>query len=64
MEENHHHPSDDDYQTSHWEGAKAVADIMGLIGLRVAQQPELPEWFPDSPYGKLKRGARLGATGN
>jgi hypothetical protein len=64
MEVNYHQPSDDVYQTWHWEGAKAVADIMGLIGLRVAQQPELPEWFPDSPYGKLKRGARLGATGN
>lgn len=64
MKTNYHQPSDDIYKTWHWEGAKAVADIMALIGLRVAQQQEMPSWVPTSPYGKLKRGDRLGAAGN
>ena len=64
MKVNYHQPSDDIYKTWHWEGAKAVADIMALIGLRVAEQAEMPSWVPTSPYGKLKRGDRLGAAGN
>ena len=62
MKLNYHQPSDDIYKTWHWEGAKAVADIMGLVGLRVAQQAEMPAWIATSPYGKLKRGDRLGAA--
>lgn len=64
MKVNYHQPSDDVYKTWHWQGAKAVADIMALIGLRVANQPEMPSWFPTSPYGKMKRGDRLGAATN
>ena len=64
MKLNYHQPSDDVYKTWHWEGAKAVADIMALVGLRVAQQAEMPSWVVTSPYGKLKRGDRLGASGN
>ena len=64
MKLNYHQPSDDIYKTWHWEGAKAVADIMALVGLRVAQQADMPAWVATSPYGKLKRGDRLGAAGN
>lgn len=64
MKVNYHQPSDDVYKTWHWEGAKAVADIMALVGLRVADQAEMPTWVATSPYGKLKRGDRLGAAGN
>lgn len=64
MKLHYHQPSDDVSKTWHWEGAKAVADIVALIGLRVAQQAEMPSWVATSPYGKLKRGDRLGAAGN
>lgn len=60
----YHQPSDDVYKTWHWPGAKTVADIMALVGLRVAQQTEMPSWLPGSPYAKLKRGDRLGVSGN
>jgi hypothetical protein len=52
----YHQPSDDIYEGWNWGGAKTVADIMALIGLRVAQQPEMPAWLPSSPYANLKRG--------
>ena len=64
MKVNYHQPTDDVYKTWHWGGAKAVADIMALVGLRVAEQTEMPAWLPSSPYVKLKRGDRLGAAGN
>ena len=62
MKLHYHQPADDVYKTWHWEGAKSVADIMALVALRVAQQTEMPSWVPTSPFGKLKRGDRLGAA--
>ena len=40
----------------HWEGAKTVADIMGILGLRIANQEKMPEWLKTSVYADLKRG--------
>jgi Zn-dependent M28 family amino/carboxypeptidase len=55
---NYHQPSDDIYATWYWEGAKTVADIMAIMGLRVAEQQQMPAWVSDSPYANLKRGTQ------
>ncbi len=52
----YHQPSDDVMRNWHWEGAKTVADIMGILGLRIANQEKMPAWLATSIYGKLKRG--------
>jgi len=53
----HYHQATDDVMEGwHWEGAKTVADIMGILGLRIAQQEAMPSWLSSSPFGKLKRG--------
>ncbi len=62
MKANYHQPSDDISQTWNWTGPKTVADIMAIVGLRVAQQPDMPMWLPTSPYGTLKRGDHLGGN--
>jgi hypothetical protein len=56
MQVYYHQPSDDIYKTWHWQGAKTVADIMAIMGLRVAGQQEMPSWVSGSPYANLKRG--------
>jgi hypothetical protein len=55
----YHQPSDDIYQTWYWEGAKTVADMMTIMGLRVANQQEMPAWVNGSSYANLKRGNKL-----
>ncbi len=52
----YHQPSDDVYPTWHWPGAKTVADVMGILGLRIAQQDAMPTWSPTSLYRDLRRG--------
>lgn len=57
----YHQPSDDISDTWYWEGARTVADIMAIVGLRIAQQNEMPSWASNSPYANMKRGDRLPA---
>lgn len=52
----YHQPSDiirDDWA---WEGAKTVADVMGVMGWRIANAETMPSWLPTSRFGKLERG--------
>jgi hypothetical protein len=58
MQVYYHQPADDIGKTWHWPGAKTVADIMALMGLRVAGQQEMPSWVSGSPYSNLKRGQK------
>lgn len=60
----YHMPSDDVYPTWHWPGARTVADMMALMGWRLAQQDAMPSWLQTSPYAALTRGntARLPGT--
>lgn len=58
MQVYYHQPSDDIYKTWHWEGAKTVADVMAIMGLRVAGQQEMPFWVSGSPYAHVKRGSK------
>lgn len=39
-----------------WEGAKTVADVMGIMGLRLANADAMPSWLATSRFGKLQRG--------
>ncbi|MCO6509370.1 MAG: M28 family peptidase [Aridibacter famidurans] len=52
----YHQPSDDVMSDWHWEGAKTVADLMGILGLRLSNQEGMPSWNKSSRFGELKRG--------
>ena len=52
----YHQPSDDIFPTWHWPGAKTVADMMGVLGWRLAMRDGMPAWKTSSPYRDLKRG--------
>jgi len=54
---NYHQPTDDVMDDWHWEGAKTVADMMGILGLRISNQAKAPTWLPTSEYSKIDRNA-------
>ena len=39
-----------------WSGAKTVAVVMGIMGLRISDGAAMPEWLPTSRFAKLERG--------
>ena len=53
---NYHQPTDDVMKNWYWGGAKTVADMMGVLGLRISNQEKMPVWLETSVYGDLKRG--------
>lgn len=53
---NYHQPGDVIEKTWAWEGAKAVADVMGIMGLRIANTDTMPAWLATSRFAKLERG--------
>lgn len=55
-ETKYHQPSDDVYQDWYWPGAKTVADMMGILGYRIAQSPTMPTWLPGNEFSNMKRG--------
>lgn len=52
----YHQPSDDVMDNWDWSGAKTVADVMGIMGLRLANSGTMPEWLKSSRFADLKRG--------
>lgn len=52
----YHQPGDVIKSDWVWEGAETVAEIMGIMGLRVANGETMPSWLASSPFGKLERG--------
>ncbi|HEX8368721.1 MAG TPA: M28 family peptidase [Pyrinomonadaceae bacterium] len=52
----YHQPSDTIQPNWSWEGAKTVADVMGIMGWRISETEKMPEWLPSSRFGKLERG--------
>jgi len=52
----YHQPGDLIQKTWAWEGAKTVADVMGIMGLRLANSDAMPTWLASSRFGKLERG--------
>jgi Zn-dependent M28 family amino/carboxypeptidase len=55
-ETKYHQPSDDVYKDWHWKGALKVADMMALIGHRVAQADAMPTFTAGTPYAGRLRG--------
>ena len=39
-----------------WSGARTVAVVMGIMGLRIADSQTMPNWLPTSRFAKLERG--------
>lgn len=39
-----------------WSGARTVAVVMGIMGLRISDTQTMPEWLPTSRFAKLERG--------
>lgn len=52
----YHQPSDTIQENWAWEGAKTVADVMGIMGLRIANADTMPAWLSTSRFAKLERG--------
>lgn len=53
---NYHQPGDTIQSNWSWEGAKTVADVMGIMGLRLANADQMPSWLTTSRFAKLERG--------
>lgn len=52
----YHQPGDVIQPDWAWEGAETVAEVMGIMGIRIANSDKMPEWLPTSRFGKLERG--------
>ncbi|HEY8559004.1 MAG TPA: M20/M25/M40 family metallo-hydrolase [Pyrinomonadaceae bacterium] len=52
----YHQPTDVIQKTWYWDGAKTVADVMGIMGLRLANAAAMPSWLATSRFAKLERG--------
>ncbi len=52
----YHQPTDTIRADWSWEGAKTVADVMGVMGLRLANADAMPSWLSTSRFAKLERG--------
>jgi Zn-dependent M28 family amino/carboxypeptidase len=55
-ETKYHQPTDDVYKDWYWKGAVKVADMMALIGHRVAQADTMPSFNAGTPYAGRARG--------
>jgi hypothetical protein len=61
MKTDYHQPGDVIRPDWHWDGARTVA-VMGLImGMRVANAEAMPVWLPTSPFNKPRGGAKPAA---
>ncbi len=52
----YHQPGDVIRDNWAWEGAETVAEVMGIMGLRLANGESMPSWLSTSRFGKLERG--------
>jgi hypothetical protein len=52
----YHLPSDTVQANWAWDGAKTVADVMGIMGLRLANSDAMPAWLSTSRFANLERG--------
>jgi hypothetical protein len=58
----YHQPSDDVYKDWYWKGALKVADMMALIGHRVAQADAMPSFNASTEYAGRVRGQAPGGA--
>lgn len=52
----YHQPTDTIKSDWVWEGAETVAEVMGIMGLRLSDAARMPSWLQTSRFGKLERG--------
>lgn len=52
----YHQPGDAIKSDWAWEGAETVAEVMGIMGIRIANSDTMPEWLKTSRFAELKRG--------
>lgn len=52
----YHQPGDVIQPDWAWEGAETVAEVMGIMGIRIANSDTMPEWLKTSRFAELKRG--------
>ena len=52
----YHQPSDDVMDNWAWEGAETVAEMMGIMGWRIANDSAMPKWNNPGRFADLKRG--------
>jgi Zn-dependent M28 family amino/carboxypeptidase len=58
METDYHQPTDVIGPDWHWDGARAVAVIGLVTGMRVADAEPMPAWLQTSPFNKPRGGAK------
>jgi Zn-dependent M28 family amino/carboxypeptidase len=52
----YHEPGDIIRPNWDWEGARTVAVVMGIMGVRISATEKMPEWLPGSKFVKMERG--------
>jgi hypothetical protein len=52
----YHEPGDIIRPDWNWEGARTVALVMGIMGVRLSAAEKMPEWLPGSRFVKMERG--------
>jgi Zn-dependent M28 family amino/carboxypeptidase len=52
----YHQPGDVILPTWVWEGPETIAEIVAIVGWRIAQSETMPSWLSTSRFGKLERG--------
>jgi hypothetical protein len=62
METDYHQPGDIIRPDWHWDGARTVAVIGLVTGMRVADAEAMPAWLQTSPFNKPRGGAKAAAT--
>jgi Zn-dependent M28 family amino/carboxypeptidase len=62
METDYHQPGDIIRPDWHWDGARTVAVIGLVTGMRVADAEQMPSWLETSPFNKPRGGAKAAAT--
>ncbi|HLE64112.1 MAG TPA: M28 family peptidase, partial [Pyrinomonadaceae bacterium] len=48
----YHQPTDTIRPDWNWDGPKTMASVVVVLGLRVANQDQMPAWFPTSPFNR------------
>jgi Zn-dependent M28 family amino/carboxypeptidase len=62
METDYHQPGDIIRPDWHWDGARTVAVIGLVTGMRVADAEQMPAWLQTSPFNKPRGGANRAAA--
>jgi hypothetical protein len=48
----YHQPSDTIKPEWNWDGPRTIAEVMGVMGLRAANDSEMPSWLKTSPFNR------------